>query len=131
MLCRVRQPVHVWTAPRARRFRTCRCRYGSRRALDRRRLSGDSHRPAGGTSSVEHAGLTCPAIAAPAPRVGVSTIAALAAKGIILSGPGAVGLSVEVHHEYADQAAAYALGALTPAERADFEAHLANCALCA
>jgi anti-sigma-K factor RskA len=38
---------------------------------------------------------------------------------------------VEVHHEYADQAAAYALGALTPAERADFEAHLANCALCA
>ena len=38
---------------------------------------------------------------------------------------------MEVHHEYADQAAAYALGALTPAERADFEAHLANCALCA
>jgi anti-sigma-K factor RskA len=38
---------------------------------------------------------------------------------------------VELHHEYADQAAAYALGALTPAERADFEAHLANCALCA
>jgi anti-sigma-K factor RskA len=38
---------------------------------------------------------------------------------------------VEVHHEYADQAAAYALGALTPSERADFEAHLANCALCA
>lgn len=38
---------------------------------------------------------------------------------------------MEVHHEHADQAAAYALGALTPAERADFEAHLANCALCA
>jgi anti-sigma-K factor RskA len=38
---------------------------------------------------------------------------------------------VEVHHEYADQAAAYALGALSPAERADFEAHLATCALCA
>jgi len=38
---------------------------------------------------------------------------------------------VEVHHEYTDQAAAYALGALTPAERADFEAHLAHCALCA
>ena len=38
---------------------------------------------------------------------------------------------MEVHHEYADQAAAYALGALTPAERADFEAHLANCARCA
>ena len=35
-----------------------------------------------------------------------------------------------VHHEHADQAAVYALGALTPAERADFEAHLANCALC-
>ena len=38
---------------------------------------------------------------------------------------------MEVHHEYTDQAAAYALGALTPAERADFEAHLAHCALCA
>jgi anti-sigma-K factor RskA len=38
---------------------------------------------------------------------------------------------VAVHHEYADQAAAYALGAQTPAERADFEAHLANCAVCA
>ena len=38
---------------------------------------------------------------------------------------------MEVHHEYADQAAAYALGALTPAERAEFEAHLAKCALCA
>ena len=38
---------------------------------------------------------------------------------------------MEVHHEYADQAAAYALGALTPQERADFEAHLANCARCA
>ena len=36
-----------------------------------------------------------------------------------------------VHHEYADQAAAYVLGALTPAERTFFEAHLANCALCA
>jgi anti-sigma-K factor RskA len=38
---------------------------------------------------------------------------------------------VEVHHEYADQAAAYALGALTPAERGLFEVHLANCTLCA
>ena len=37
---------------------------------------------------------------------------------------------MEVHHEHADRAAAYALGALTPAERADFEAHLAICALC-
>ncbi len=36
-----------------------------------------------------------------------------------------------VHHQYADQAAAYALGALTPDERALFEAHLADCALCA
>jgi len=38
---------------------------------------------------------------------------------------------VGVHHQYADQAAAYALGALTPDERALFEAHLADCALCA
>jgi len=38
---------------------------------------------------------------------------------------------VEVHHPYAEQAAAYALGALTASERAFFEAHLANCALCA
>jgi anti-sigma-K factor RskA len=38
---------------------------------------------------------------------------------------------VGVHDQYADQAAAYALGALTAAERAFFEAHLANCALCA
>lgn len=38
---------------------------------------------------------------------------------------------MEVHHEHVDQAAAYALGALTPAGRADFEAHLANCARCA
>ena len=38
---------------------------------------------------------------------------------------------MEVHHELADQAAAYALGALTPAERAEFEVHLANCAQCA
>jgi len=36
-----------------------------------------------------------------------------------------------VHHDHADQAAAYALGALTPDERALFEAHMANCALCA
>ena len=35
-----------------------------------------------------------------------------------------------VHHQYADQAAAYALGALTPDERALFEAHLADCADC-
>jgi anti-sigma-K factor RskA len=34
-------------------------------------------------------------------------------------------------HEYADQAAAYALGALEPAERASFQAHLANCVECA
>jgi anti-sigma-K factor RskA len=38
---------------------------------------------------------------------------------------------VGVHQQYADQAAAYALGALTPDERALFEAHLADCALCA
>jgi anti-sigma-K factor RskA len=38
---------------------------------------------------------------------------------------------VEVYDESADQAAAYALGALTPAEQALFEAHLANCARCA
>jgi anti-sigma-K factor RskA len=38
---------------------------------------------------------------------------------------------VGVHDQYADQAAAYVLGALAPAERAFFEAHLANCALCA
>lgn len=36
-----------------------------------------------------------------------------------------------VHDQYADQAAAYALGALAPAERTFFEAHLANCAVCA
>ena len=36
-----------------------------------------------------------------------------------------------VHDQYADQAAAYALGALAPAERTFFEAHLANCAICA
>jgi anti-sigma-K factor RskA len=38
---------------------------------------------------------------------------------------------VGVHDQFAEQAAAYALGALEPAERAFFEAHLANCALCA
>jgi anti-sigma-K factor RskA len=38
---------------------------------------------------------------------------------------------VGIDHEYADEAAAYALGALTPAERVNFEAHLAHCALCA
>jgi anti-sigma factor RsiW len=38
---------------------------------------------------------------------------------------------VGVHDQFADQAAAYALGALTAAERADFEAHLAICAACA
>jgi len=36
-----------------------------------------------------------------------------------------------VHHEFADLAAAYALGALTSAEQAVFEPHLANCAQCA
>jgi len=36
-----------------------------------------------------------------------------------------------VHDQYADQAAAYALGAQSPAERALLEAHLANCDLCA
>jgi len=38
---------------------------------------------------------------------------------------------VGVHDQVADQAAAYALGALTTAERADFETHLAICATCA
>jgi anti-sigma-K factor RskA len=36
-----------------------------------------------------------------------------------------------VDHPLADQAEAYALGALTPAERAAFEAHLAVCPACA
>ena len=36
-----------------------------------------------------------------------------------------------VHEELGDQAAAYALGALTAAERQAFEAHLATCAACA
>ena len=36
-----------------------------------------------------------------------------------------------VHDQLGDQAAAYVLGALTPAERQVFEAHLAGCALCA
>lgn len=35
------------------------------------------------------------------------------------------------HDQFADQAAAYALGALTPAERVLFEAHAATCAECA
>jgi anti-sigma-K factor RskA len=35
------------------------------------------------------------------------------------------------HEQLGDQAAAYALGALTPAERLAFEAHLAECAICA
>jgi anti-sigma-K factor RskA len=38
---------------------------------------------------------------------------------------------VGVHDEHADQAVAYALGALEPEERASFEAHLANCLRCA
>jgi anti-sigma-K factor RskA len=38
---------------------------------------------------------------------------------------------VEVHHQLADQAAAYSLGALSAAERVEFEAHLAVCAVCA
>jgi anti-sigma-K factor RskA len=38
---------------------------------------------------------------------------------------------VGVHDELGDQAAPYVLGALTPAERQAFEAHLAECALCA
>ena len=36
-----------------------------------------------------------------------------------------------VHDELGDQAASYVLGALTQAERQAFEAHLAECALCA
>ena len=38
---------------------------------------------------------------------------------------------MEVHHQFADQAAAYSLGALAAAERVEFEAHLAVCAMCA
>ena len=38
---------------------------------------------------------------------------------------------MKVHDQLGDQAAAYVLGALTPAERQVFEAHLAECALCA
>jgi anti-sigma-K factor RskA len=38
---------------------------------------------------------------------------------------------VGVHDQLGDQAAAYVLGALAPAERQAFEAHLAACALCA
>jgi anti-sigma-K factor RskA len=38
---------------------------------------------------------------------------------------------VGVHEQLGDQAAAYVLGALTPAERQAFEAHLATCAVCA
>src|SRR5258708_1781406 len=40
-------------------------------------------------------------------------------------------MSVEIHHQFADQAAAYSLGALSAAERVEFEAHLAVCAVCA
>ena len=36
-----------------------------------------------------------------------------------------------VHDQLGDQAAAYVLGALTPADRQAFEAHLAECAVCA
>jgi anti-sigma-K factor RskA len=36
-----------------------------------------------------------------------------------------------VHDQLGDQAAAYVLGALTPAERLAFEAHMAGCAVCA
>jgi hypothetical protein len=38
---------------------------------------------------------------------------------------------VGVHEQLGDQAAAYVLGALTPAERQAFEAHLATCVRCA
>jgi len=38
---------------------------------------------------------------------------------------------VELHNQLADRAAAYSLGALSAAERAEFEAHLAVCAVCA
>ena len=36
-----------------------------------------------------------------------------------------------LHEQLGDQAPAYVLGALTPAERLAFEAHLAECAICA
>lgn len=36
-----------------------------------------------------------------------------------------------MHDQLGEQAAPYALGALSPAERAEFEAHLATCAQCA
>ena len=36
-----------------------------------------------------------------------------------------------VHEQLGDEAAAYVLGALSPAERLAFEAHLAGCAVCA
>jgi anti-sigma-K factor RskA len=36
-----------------------------------------------------------------------------------------------VHDELCDRTAAYVLGALDPAERLEFEAHLADCAVCA
>ena len=38
---------------------------------------------------------------------------------------------MDVHDQLGDQAAAYALGALTPAERQAFDAHLATCVACA
>ncbi len=38
---------------------------------------------------------------------------------------------MEVHDQLGDQAASYVLGALTPAEKQAFEAHLATCARCA
>jgi anti-sigma-K factor RskA len=38
---------------------------------------------------------------------------------------------VGVHDQLGDQAASYVLGALTPAEKQAFEAHLATCATCA
>jgi len=38
---------------------------------------------------------------------------------------------VGLHEQLGDQAPAYVLGALTPAERLAFEAHLAECAICA
>lgn len=38
---------------------------------------------------------------------------------------------MDAHDHFTEQAAAYAIGALSPPERAQFEAHLATCASCA
>src|SRR5205823_4385643 len=108
--CSVWKSVHLRPPPGGRRFRARRRGDRSRRVVDRGRLPGHPGRPARGTLAAGNARVARPNIPSPT---------------------SAVEIHVGVYDEFTDQPALYALGALTAAERAAFEAHLTVCAACA